>query len=88
MSGSDWILAEKWVSYQSGNFLTPAFAAYVSGHSTFCRAAAEVMSLFTGDEYFPGGLGETTFTTDFLEFKLGPSDEVTLQWATYYDATD
>ena len=89
VSGCDWILAENWVPYQQDNFVTPAFAAYVSGHSTFSRAAAEVLSLFTGSEYFPGGLGEITFTmNDFLDFELGPSGSVTLQWAKYYDAAD
>ena len=33
----------------------PPFPGYVSGHSTFSRAAAEVMTAFTGSEYFPGG---------------------------------
>ena len=88
-SGCDWILAENWVPYQQDNFVTPAFAAYVSGHSTFSRAAAEVLSLFTGSEYFPEGLSEMTFTKDdFLDFELGPSETVTLQWAKYYDAAD
>ena len=36
----------------------PAFAGYVSGHSTFSRAAAEVLTAFTGDPFFPGGLYE------------------------------
>ena len=88
VSGTDWILAENWVPYQQDNFVTPAFAAYVSGHSTFSRAAAEVMTRFTGDEFFPGGMGEQTFDTDFLDFEMGPSEAITLQWATYYDAAD
>ena len=88
VSGTDWILAENWVPYQDDNFVTPAFAAYVSGHSTFSRAAAEVMAGITGSEYFPGGLGEQTFTPDYLSFEDGPTETVTLQWATYYDAAD
>ncbi|REK09421.1 MAG: PEP-CTERM sorting domain-containing protein [Planctomycetota bacterium] len=89
LSGVDWVLAENWVPFQKDNFVTPAFAAYVSGHSTFSRAGAEVLTLLTGDEYFPGGLGEQTFlANDFLEFELGPEGTVTLQWATYYDAAD
>ena len=88
LSGTDWILAENWVPYQEDNFVTPAFAAYVSGHSTFSRAAAEVLTKMTGSEYFPGGLGEQTFTTEFLDFEDGPSEDITLQWATYYDAAD
>ncbi len=88
LSGTDWILAQNWVPYQSDNFVTPAFAAYVSGHSTFSRAAAEVLALMTGSEFFPGGLGEATFDTDFLDFEIGPTEPVTLQWATYFDAAD
>ncbi len=89
VSGIEWILSENWVPYQQDNFVTPAFAAYVSGHSTFSRAAAEVMSLFTGSEYFPGGLGELTIgMNDFLDFEIGPSSDITLQWAKYSDAAD
>ncbi len=88
LSGTDWILAENWVPYQDDNFVTPAFAAYVSGHSTFSRAAAEILTSFTGSEYFPDGLGEKTFDEDFLHFEDGPSEPVTLQWASYYDAAD
>ena len=88
-SGIDWILAENWVPYQRDNFVTPPFAAYISGHSTFSRAAAEVLSLYTGSEYFPGGLGQLTFQEDdFLVFEIGPTTDVTLQWAKYYDAAD
>ncbi|MDG2383912.1 MAG: vanadium-dependent haloperoxidase [Pirellulaceae bacterium] len=87
-SGTDWILAENWVPYQNDDFVTPAFASYVSGHSTFSRAAAEVLTRFTGDAYFPDGLAEATFTPEFLDFEAGPSEPVTLQWATYYDAAD
>ncbi|MGH3019753.1 MAG: DUF6851 domain-containing protein, partial [Gaiellaceae bacterium] len=41
-SGVRWIRAVDWVPYQLPTFVTPAFAGYVSGHSTFSRAAAEV----------------------------------------------
>jgi hypothetical protein len=45
--------------------------------------------LFTGDEYFPGGMGEFQAPRDsFLVFEKGPSVDVTLQWATYRDASD
>ena len=57
-AGVGWILAENWWPYQRPSFVTPPFAGYVSGHSTYSRAAAEVMSLLTGDEFFPGGLGK------------------------------
>ena len=88
VAGVDWILAVDWVPYQRPTFVTPSFAGYVSGHSTFSRAAAEVLTEITGSEYFPGGLGEWTIEPDSLEFEAGPDDEVVLQWATYADASD
>ncbi len=88
-AGVDWILAEDWMPYQRPSFVTPPFAGYVSGHSTFSRAAAEVMTMFTGDEFFPGGLGVFVAPQDeFLVFEDGPSMDIELQWATYYDAAD
>ncbi len=85
----DWIRAAKWWPYQRPSFVTPPFAGYVSGHSTFSRAAAEVMTLLTGDEYFPGGLGQfEAKANDYLVFEDGPSMDLTLQWATYRDAAD
>src|SRR5690606_39886661 len=51
--------------------------------------AAEVMALITGDEYFPGGVGEFhARQNEFLVFEEGPSVDVVLQWATYRDASD
>ena len=87
-SGARWILATEWVPFQLATFVTPAFAGYVSGHSTFSRAAAEVMSAFTGSDYFPGGLGEWTLPAGELAVEVGPTADVTLQAATYYDAAD
>jgi len=89
VAGVDWIPADEWWPYQRATFVTPAFAAYVSGHSTFSRAAAEVLTQMTGTPYFPGGMGEYAFPADtWLEFEEGPGDPVTLQWATYFDAAD
>ncbi len=87
-SGVGWILGERWVPYQKATFVTPAFPGFVSGHSTFSRAAAEVLAAYTGSAYFPGGLFEQTFSPGYLKFERGPSEPVTLQWATYYDAAD
>jgi len=41
-AGVGWIRAKEWWPYQRPNFVTPPFAGYVSGHSTFSRAAADV----------------------------------------------
>ncbi len=69
--------------YQHASFVTPPFAGFVSEHSTYSRAAAEIMTLLTGDEYFPGGYGEfITRKNEFLVFEEGPSVDVKLQRAT------
>ena len=87
-SGVGWRRAVEWVPYQRETFVTPAFAGYVSGHSTFSRAAAEVLTAMTGSEFFPGGLAERTTPKGELLHEEGPTQDVTTQWATYYDAAD
>ena len=89
LAGVGWILAEKWWPYQRPSFVTPPFAGYVSGHSTYSRAAAEMLTQLTGSAYFPGGLGEfVAKENEFLVFEEGPSQDVILQWASYRDASD
>ncbi len=88
-AGVGWILAEEWFPYQRPSFVTPPFAGFVSGHSTYSRAAAEVLTAFTGDEFFPGGMGVFNIeANEFLVFEDGPSQNIELQWATYRDASD
>jgi hypothetical protein len=86
--GVRWVPAVDWTPYQQPTFVTPAFGGYVSGHSTFSRAAAEVLTAFTGSSYFPGGMLEWTVKKGELKNEPGPTRDVTLQWATYYDAAD
>ena len=88
IGGVRWILATTWVPYQLPTFVTPAFPAYASGHSSFSRAAAEVLVGFTGSEYFPGGISGYTIKAGSLKFEAGPTTDVRLEWATYYDAAD
>ena len=88
-TGTEWILAEDWSTYQRTTFVTPAFAGYVSGHSTFSRNGAEVLSAATGSEFFPGGLYEVLMPAhEFLEFEDGPSVDIRLQYARFQDAAD
>ncbi len=88
-AGVGWIHASEWEPYQRPSFVTPPFAGYISGHSTFSRAAAEILTSLTGDEYFPGGMGTFIAEQDeFLVFEDGPSMTIELQWATYQDAAD
>ena len=88
VGGVAWILATTWVPYQLPTFVTPAFPAYASGHSSFSRAAAEVLVGFTGSEYFPGGSSGYTIKAGSLKFEVGPTSDIRLEWATYYDASD
>ncbi len=66
---------------------TPPFAGYVSGHSAFSAAAAEILKRFSGSDYF----GES-FTAEpgssLVELGLTPSAPVTLSWPTFSDAAD
>jgi Domain of unknown function (DUF6851)/VCPO second helical-bundle domain len=88
VGGVRWILAIDWVPYQLPTFVTPSFPGYTSGHSTFSRAAAEVMAGFTGSEYFPGGISGYTIKAGSLKFEAGPTTDIDLEWATYFDASD
>jgi hypothetical protein len=88
-AGVGWILAENWYPYQKPTFVTPPFAGYFSGHSTYSSAGAEVLTLLTGDEYFPNGMGQFLAPkNNFLSFEKGPSRNIILQWARYKDAAD
>ena len=88
VGGVGWILATDWVPYQLPTFVTPAFPGYASGHSAFSRAGAEVLAGFTGSPYFPGGVSGYTIKAGSLKFEKGPTTDIRLEWATYYDASD
>ncbi len=83
-----WMRAVDWLPYQRKTFNSPAFPGYVSGHRAFSRAAAEVLTAFTGSAFFPGCLGTFTAPANtYLVFERGPAATVTLQWATYFDGS-
>jgi hypothetical protein len=88
LGGVKWILAANWIPYQLPTFVTPSFPGYYSGHSTFSRAGAEVLTNFTGSQYFPGGVSGYTIKAGSLKFEAGPTTDIRLEWATYYDASD
>ncbi|HXJ72924.1 MAG TPA: vanadium-dependent haloperoxidase, partial [Candidatus Dormibacteraeota bacterium] len=85
-NGVHFLDVDTWTTYQRSNFVVPAFPGYFSGHSTFSRSAAEVLTALTDSEFFPGG--ETTYTISKLVNELGPTQPVPLTYATYYDAAD
>jgi hypothetical protein len=87
-AGSGWIRAKSWMPWFPATFVTPPFPGYISGHSTFSRAAAEVLTAITNDEFVPGGLSVQHVPAGELKVENGPSQDFELQWATWYDAAD
>ncbi len=89
LGGVGWVRAKTWMPFQRRTFVTPAFPGFVSGHSTFSRAGAETLAQLTGTPFFPGGIKRFTLPKGaFLFFENGPSEDLEIQWATYYDAAD
>jgi len=80
------IAGETWMPYQLPSFPTPPFPEYVSGHSTFSGAAAEVLRRFTGSDAFGAGI---TRPPHSLALEPGlPSAAVTLNWPTFTAAAE
>jgi hypothetical protein len=66
---------------------TPPFAEYVSGHSAFSAASAEILSAFTGSDLL--GLSVTLASgSSIIEPGIMPSRPITLSWATFVEAAD
>lgn len=63
--GTQEILGQNWRPYQNVTFVTPPFAEYVSGHSTFSASAAEVLTRFTGSPTFYDGETVTSQDVNF-----------------------
>ena len=77
----------EWQPYQRANAITPPFPEYVSGHSTFSAAAAEVLRRFTGSDDF-GGSHTVEARSSRIESGIVPGAPVTLAWATFTAAAD
>ena len=81
------IRGEDRLPYQPPTVVTPPFAEYVSGHSTFSAAAAEVLASFTGSQRF--GLSVTVPAgSSMIEPGAVPARPVTLSFRTFADAAD
>lgn len=78
---------ENWRPYQQATVVTPPFPEYVSGHSTFSAASAEVLRRFTGSDRFGAGV-TIAAGTSLVEPGLVPSRPVTLSWPTFSAAAD
>ena len=81
------MLGENWQPYQLLTVVTPPFAEYISGHSTFSRAAAEVLTAFTGSNWFGNSVTYPAGSTR-IEPGCAPQTHVTLQWDHFQDASD
>jgi membrane-associated phospholipid phosphatase len=85
--GTQTILGQNWKPYQAASIVTPPFAEYVSGHSTFSAAAATVLKLYTGSDVFGHSITVPAGSSR-VEPGLVPASNVTLSWATFTDAAD
>jgi hypothetical protein len=77
---------EKWSPAQPSTFISPPFAEFTSGHSTFSAAAAEVLRQFTGsDEYGDYYLvepGKVGFDSAY------PKQPIGLSWGSFTEAAE
>jgi hypothetical protein len=80
------IPGEKWMPYNPGSNLTPAFPGYFSGHSTFSSASATVLRLLTGSDHF--GFS-TVIPANFGRVEPGiPPVPTTMSFETFSDASE
>jgi len=66
---------------------TPPFAEYVSGHSTFSSASAEILKAVAGSDAFGASVTIAAGSSP-VEPGAVPAQDVTLAWATFSDAAD
>jgi hypothetical protein len=81
--GTTLIKGEDWQPYLP----TPPFAEYVSGHSTFSAAAAQVLRRFTGSDGF-GASVTVPAGSSRIEPGSTPASDVILHWPTFTAAAD
>lgn len=74
---------EAWRSYLA----TPAFAEFPSGHSTFSAAAATVLRLYTGSNYF-GFSTNMPAGSSKIEPGFTPAHDITLEWQDLSEAAE
>jgi len=85
--GGRTIPGREWRPYQAATIVTPPFPEYVSGHSSFSAAGAEVLKRFTGSDRF-GGSETLPAGGSRVEPGAVPSRDLTLSWRTFSDAAD
>jgi hypothetical protein len=73
--------------YQPSWFPTPPFPEYVSGHSAFSAAAAEVLRIMTGSDNF-GYAATIRAGTSVIEPGSTPRTDLQFNWPTFSAAAD
>ena len=81
------INGEEWLPYQPATFVTPPFPEYVSGHSTFSAAGAQILQIFTENDRF-GHAVLLAPGSSRIEPGFTPRSAVTLEWQTFTEAAD
>jgi hypothetical protein len=76
MKGKDW------KPYQKLDFVTPPFAEFVSGHSTFSAAGAYILKAFTGRDFYGGSAMIKRLEIDNKDIL----PDVELRWQTFSSA--
>jgi hypothetical protein len=85
--GTKTIRGEDWLPYQPASFVTPPFAEYISGHSTFSAAAAAVLQEFTGKDDLGMSVAIPAGSSK-VEPGAVPAAPVTLSWKSFTEAAD
>ncbi|WP_413164508.1 vanadium-dependent haloperoxidase [Capilliphycus salinus ALCB114379] len=85
--GTQTLDGSQWHPYQRLNDPTPPFPEYVSGHSSYSAAAAEVLKRFTDSDRFGASYTAPAGSSHF-EPGITPTQEITLFWPTFSDAAD
>ena len=80
------IPGEKWMPYNPGSNLTPAFPGFISGHSSFSAASAVVLRQFTGSDRFDFS---TVVPAGFGRVEPGiPAVDTVISYETFTDAAN
>lgn len=85
--GTRRIKGRDWTPYQAPTVVTPPFPEYLSGHSTFSAAGAEILRRFTGSDRFGASYTQPARSSR-VEPLTTPANDLTLTWRTFSHAAD
>ena len=76
-----------WMPYQETDSPTPPFPEFVSGHSAYSAAAAEILREWTGSDLYGGSVMLASGSSK-IEPGVTPRQPVTLLWPTFTAAAE